>query len=58
MRIGIISDTHGLLRPEALDALAGVEHAVHVRDIGSGDDRPVAGGESTGHDNQTRATGN
>ena len=25
MLIGVISDTHGLLRPEALEALAGVE---------------------------------
>lgn len=35
MRIGVISDTHGLLRPEALDALAGVEHIIHAGDIGS-----------------------
>lgn len=34
MRIGVISDTHGLLRPEALDALAGVEHIIHAGDIG------------------------
>jgi putative phosphoesterase len=33
--IGVISDTHGLLRPEALSALAGVEHIVHAGDIGS-----------------------
>lgn len=33
-RIGIISDTHGLLRPEALRALAGVDHIVHGGDIG------------------------
>ena len=37
MRIGVISDTHGLLRPEALDALAGVEHIIHAGDIGSPD---------------------
>ena len=37
MRLGIISDTHGLLRPEALDALAGVDHIIHAGDIGSPD---------------------
>ena len=35
MRIGLISDTHGLLRPEALQALAGVEHIIHAGDIGA-----------------------
>ena len=33
-RIGIISDTHGLLRPEAERGLAGVDHIVHAGDIG------------------------
>jgi putative phosphoesterase len=33
--IGLISDTHGLLRPEALRALAGSELIVHAGDIGS-----------------------
>ena len=37
MRIGVISDTHGLLRPEALARLAGVEHIIHAGDIGSPD---------------------
>ncbi|WP_235855987.1 metallophosphoesterase family protein [Mesobaculum littorinae] len=32
-RIGVISDTHGLLRPEALAALAGVGHILHGGDI-------------------------
>jgi len=32
--IGIISDTHGLLRPEALRALAHVDHIIHGGDIG------------------------
>jgi uncharacterized protein len=32
--IGLISDTHGLLRPEALRALAGVQHIIHAGDIG------------------------
>lgn len=34
MRIGVISDTHGLLRPEALAALEGVDHILHAGDIG------------------------
>jgi uncharacterized protein len=33
-RIGIISDTHGLLRPEAERHLMGVDHIVHAGDIG------------------------
>src|SRR4029079_10966893 len=33
-KIGIISDTHGLLRPEAQSRLAGVDHIVHAGDIG------------------------
>ena len=32
--LGVISDTHGLVRPEALSALAGVERIVHAGDIG------------------------
>jgi len=34
LRIGIISDTHGLLRPEAMAALAGSDHVIHAGDIG------------------------
>ncbi|GAB4417807.1 MAG: metallophosphoesterase family protein [Bacteroidia bacterium] len=34
MKIGILSDTHGLLRPEALDALQGVDHILHAGDVG------------------------
>src|SRR5215218_8227931 len=34
MRVGVISDTHGLLRPAALDALRGSDHVVHAGDIG------------------------
>ena len=34
MKIGLISDTHGLLRPEALAALQGCAHIVHAGDIG------------------------
>jgi len=33
-RIGVISDTHGLVRPTALTALAGVEMIIHAGDIG------------------------
>ena len=32
--IGVISDTHGLLRPEALDALAGSDLLIHAGDVG------------------------
>lgn len=32
--VGVISDTHGLLRPEALDALQGVELIIHAGDVG------------------------
>ena len=32
--IGVISDTHGLLRPEALAALAGCEQIIHAGDVG------------------------
>jgi putative phosphoesterase len=35
MKIGIISDTHGLLRPEAVERLAGVDHIIHAGDIGA-----------------------
>lgn len=34
MLVGVISDTHGLLRPEALTALAEVEHILHAGDVG------------------------
>ncbi len=34
MLIGVISDTHGLLRPEALAALAEAEHILHAGDVG------------------------
>ncbi|PPV05999.1 hypothetical protein XBLMG947_2951 [Xanthomonas bromi] len=33
-RIGVISDTHGLLRPEALAALDGCAHIIHAGDVG------------------------
>jgi putative phosphoesterase len=35
--VGIISDTHGLLRPEAVRALAGVEAILHAGDVGRAD---------------------
>lgn len=34
LRIGVISDTHGLLRPEALTALCGSDYIIHAGDIG------------------------
>lgn len=37
MLIGVISDTHGLLRPEAVAALAGVDHILHAGDVGNPD---------------------
>jgi len=37
MRIGLISDTHGLVRQEALQALAGVERIIHAGDVGGAD---------------------
>jgi uncharacterized protein len=35
LTIGVISDTHGLLRPEALEALTGVDHILHAGDVGN-----------------------
>jgi predicted phosphodiesterase len=35
--IGLISDTHGLLRPGVHDALAGVDLILHAGDVGSDD---------------------
>ncbi len=34
-RIGLISDTHGLLRPQALEALRGSELILHAGDVGA-----------------------
>jgi uncharacterized protein len=36
MRVGVISDTHGLLRPEAVAGLNGVVHILHAGDVGDG----------------------
>lgn len=33
--IGVISDTHGLLRPEATEALRGSNHIIHTGDVGA-----------------------
>ena len=35
MLLGVISDTHGLLRPEAVEALRGVQQVIHAGDVGS-----------------------
>jgi putative phosphoesterase len=34
LTVGVISDTHGLLRPEAVAALAGSDHILHAGDVG------------------------
>jgi putative phosphoesterase len=34
MRIGVLSDTHGLLRPEVLPLLEGSNHILHLGDVG------------------------
>jgi putative phosphoesterase len=34
MRIGVVSDTHGLFRPEIKRALKGVERILHLGDVG------------------------
>jgi uncharacterized protein len=34
MKIGVVSDTHGLLRPEVLPALDGVDQILHLGDVG------------------------
>lgn len=35
LRIGVIADTHGLLRPEALAQMQGCGHIIHGGDIGN-----------------------
>lgn len=35
MKIGVVSDTHGLLRPEVLPALGGVQQILHLGDVGN-----------------------
>jgi uncharacterized protein len=37
MLVGIISDTHGILRPEVFTAFEGVERIIHAGDVGSED---------------------
>ena len=34
MKIGVVSDTHSLFRPEVAEVLAGVEHIFHLGDVG------------------------
>lgn len=34
MKLGIVSDTHGLLRPEVIPALSGVDQILHLGDVG------------------------
>jgi len=40
MRVGVISDTHGLLRKEAVKALQGCERIIHAGDVGDPDILP------------------
>lgn len=35
IRLGLVSDTHGLVRPEALEALRGVDRILHMGDVGT-----------------------
>ncbi len=37
MIVGVISDTHNLLRPQVFEVFAGVDHIIHAGDIGSAD---------------------
>jgi hypothetical protein len=37
LTVGVISDTHGLLRPEALDALRGADQILHAGAVGAPD---------------------
>ena len=37
MRLGVISDTHGLLRPEVLEVFREVDHILHCGDVGRWD---------------------
>ncbi|RPJ80316.1 MAG: metallophosphoesterase [Acidobacteria bacterium] len=37
MIVGVISDTHNLLRPQVFDVFAGVDRIIHAGDIGTGD---------------------
>mgnify|MGYP001424720438 CR=1 FL=1 len=41
MRLGIIADTHGLLRPEVFDVFAGVDRIIHAGDIGARVPAPI-----------------
>ncbi|HMF90579.1 MAG TPA: metallophosphoesterase family protein [Candidatus Angelobacter sp.] len=43
MMVGVISDTHGLLRPEAIKLLHGSDHIIHAGDIGSPEIIPALG---------------
>jgi hypothetical protein len=37
VRLGVIADTHGLLRPAVFDAFANVDHILHAGDVGPDD---------------------
>ncbi len=45
-RIGVVSDTHGLVRPELLEALSGVEMIIHAGDVGGAQVLEVLGAQA------------
>ena len=47
VRVGLISDTHGLLRPEARAFLVGCDYIIHGGDVGSADILDELGGMAT-----------
>ena len=48
-RIGVIADTHGLLRPEVFEVFREVDHILHAGDVGAGIDSRGARGHRAGH---------
>ena len=47
MLLGLVSDTHGLLRDEAVRALQGVDRIVHAGDIGEPSILDIEGGQAS-----------
>jgi putative phosphoesterase len=45
-RIGVVSDTHGLVRPKLLEALSGVEMIIHAGDVGGAEVLEVLGAQA------------
>ncbi len=66
MRVGIVSDTHGMLRAEVFEVLAGVDHLLHAGDVGPAEllaeleaiaPLTVVWGNTDGFDVRERTTG-